>query len=532
MIETVNPVLEQRASRGLRSWAVAAVVSAFICLYLGATLLRAHEKLFWYDEIFTVVLCRLSPGPLWKALVRGADQNPPLFYLITQASEHAFGTNEVGVRIPEILGFLVFSLCLFRFVRRIAGFTGGFVAMALPMLTGAYYYAYEARPHALVMGFAGLCLVCWQNADDSAHKASIWLGLFGASLFGALMMHCYAVVLAAPFAITEILGTVRDRRLRVHRWAAIFIPGLAACGVYIPMFLAYRQIVTPGFLHQFPPTLREFATFYTFLLTRCSAILLAFIVCAAVGLFAGAPAPAGCSSGSVEREAVVLSLGFLALPLFGIALSKVIHGPFFARYFLSAIAGIAILLGVAVRRLLHLRWRIVFAAIVAFALVAPTVRLLRDRFLWHMGESIIEPSSAFPLVTKPPAPMISNALLDRAVPGSDPIAIAHGLEYVPIDYYRPDLRPRLYPITDNCQTDDLCRLYARLQKWGRFPGNSYENQRDFIAEHPRFWLYGDSAVPFWPAIFANDDQARITEFLWQDGHYLARIERAPAGRSE
>jgi hypothetical protein len=41
-------------------------------------------------------------------------------------------------------------ICLFQFVQTGVGTLYGFIALLLPMLTDARYYATEARPYALV----------------------------------------------------------------------------------------------------------------------------------------------------------------------------------------------------------------------------------------------------------------------------------------------------------------------------------------------------------------------------------------------
>jgi hypothetical protein len=137
----------------------------FSIFYFADVCLRASEKYFWYDEFFTLHLSRLPGfGVLWQALREGADFNPPLFYALTKASHAVFGTGQIGTRMPEIVGFWVFCLCLFAFVNRRAGAIAGSIAMLFPMLTGAFYYAYEARPYGVVLGFCGLAMFCWQRS--------------------------------------------------------------------------------------------------------------------------------------------------------------------------------------------------------------------------------------------------------------------------------------------------------------------------------------------------------------------------------
>src|SRR5262245_65490298 len=132
----------------------------------------------WNDELFTFYTSRLPKvSDIWGALLTGADQIPPLFHLITRAAFALFGVNSLSVRLPEVLGFWVMSLCLFRFVSKRSSALYGFAAMLVPLITVAYDYAYEARPYGLVLGFCGLALLCWQSAAEGHYRKLPLIGL-------------------------------------------------------------------------------------------------------------------------------------------------------------------------------------------------------------------------------------------------------------------------------------------------------------------------------------------------------------------
>ena len=109
-----------------------------------------------------------------------------------------------AIRLPEIIGFWIFCLCLFEFVSKRAGTLAGSASMLLPMLTGAYFYAYDARPHGIVL--ASLRISTRLLAKGSRHLATLpkWLAGFAASLLLAFMLHCYALILVVPFALIEM----------------------------------------------------------------------------------------------------------------------------------------------------------------------------------------------------------------------------------------------------------------------------------------------------------------------------------------
>ena len=60
------------------------LLGVFSVFYFSDIMLRASGKHFWFDEIYTVNLCRIPAfHDLQQAVLHGADYNPPLFYLLT-----------------------------------------------------------------------------------------------------------------------------------------------------------------------------------------------------------------------------------------------------------------------------------------------------------------------------------------------------------------------------------------------------------------------------------------------------------------
>ncbi len=323
---------------------------AFSLFYFADVSLRASEKFFWYDELFTLYFSRLPTlHALWNALNSGIDFNPPLFYLLTRWSNLLFGEGTISTRLPEILGFWIFCLCLFRFVSRRAGTSAGVAAMLFPMTTGAYFYAYEARPHGIVLGFAGLALVCWQMAFETPRPRLRWLLAFAAFLFCAFMTHCFALVLVAPFVLVQTFRVFRARRIEWAVWLCLAVPSLAACLLYIPLLRSYRKLAAVTTFSQVAVAgWTQIAHFYVFLLAPCILVVVAALVLFALRSFLRQP-PAESGDTALSPATIqdlVLGLALTTLPGFGVALGKLVQGPFFSRYFLSALAGLCILIGI------------------------------------------------------------------------------------------------------------------------------------------------------------------------------------------
>src|SRR5277367_3447932 len=69
------------------SWGGITGIALFSVLYFADIFLKASRKCFWFDELFTVYLCRLPDfKSTWTAVVHGADFNPPMLYLLTRGA--------------------------------------------------------------------------------------------------------------------------------------------------------------------------------------------------------------------------------------------------------------------------------------------------------------------------------------------------------------------------------------------------------------------------------------------------------------
>src|SRR3954447_16061974 len=140
-------------------------------------MLRASGKHFWFDEIYTVNLCRVPVfHDLQQAVLNGADYNPPLFYLLTRWTGGPFDYGLIATRLPAILGFWAACVSLFFLVAPRYGNISGFIAMAFPLVTAAKFYAYEARPSGIILGCAGLAALAWERRHASKQRL-LWLAV-------------------------------------------------------------------------------------------------------------------------------------------------------------------------------------------------------------------------------------------------------------------------------------------------------------------------------------------------------------------
>ena len=500
------------------TWYFALALILFSGFYFSDVLTRAAAKYFWYDELFTVYFCRLPNfSSLWNALRSGIDFNPPLFYLVTRASESLFGEGLIATRLPEILGFWVFCLSLFTFVSRRAGLLPGIIAMLLPLQSGAYFYAYEARPHGIVLGLCGVAIVCWQRMNDDVH-AKWWPWAFSLCLFGAFMMHCYALVLVAPFVLTEAFRFIETRRVRPKVWFAIITPAALASLVYLPLLRSFHSGHTGDVLDGFRPDWARVMQFYSSLLT--ANVLVMFCIIILVLLYPLSTRRSREAIVPVQMPAtkgdITLVLWFLTVPCWGALLASVVHGPFFGRYFLSAVIGISVVLAFGAAFRADRRIAAVLLIVLAGSLLFRFSRLLHQhREGW--GEALKEPSTEMVLTTTPGQPLFGFPLPEPQV-SSMPIAVLDPLSFIYLVHYDPSEKSRFFLVEKGGSS------FSNFAKLCPISFNASETLMQFAGAHRNFFVLGDQKRGFPLRRFTQLGYC-VSTYREDGDRYLAELHR-------
>jgi Dolichyl-phosphate-mannose-protein mannosyltransferase len=463
------------------SWGATVGIALFSVLYFAEIFFKASRKCFWFDELFTVYLCRLPDfKSVWTAVAHGADFNPPLFYLLERGSQALFGQGLIATRLPSTIGVWLFCICLFLFVARRAGATCGFIAGAFPFFTLIQYYAYEARAHGIVLGWYGLALVCWQRSREG-QKECFWLAGFGLSVLGALLTHVYAVYLLVPFALVELYNLISRTQ---PSWSILAVMALAftsvTVAVYLPLVRNYRAAAIPADFYNASHYVLEH--FFWNVVGPASGVLMFWLLLAAVD--GRQPGPNANTAIVIHRGEIVLAVGFACIPVIGLLGCKVSHGPFFDRYFLASVAGYSIFLAIASSRL-RVPW---LAAAFAGSLsclmladLATTIYLAKSHRI-----VLLEPSTNFRLSTDPSQPMLQYETLSTNKRDLD-VMVLPSLDYIYLFEYAPQsIKSHLY---FGAPTGDInLGGYERLGKWGRinFQLTAFG---PFLAAHQKFLLY-------------------------------------------
>lgn len=461
--------LASRLSETLERQKVA-VISASSIAYFALTFFLAQRKLYWFDELFTVYLCRLPDmQSVWRTLLTGVDANPPLFYLLTRTSQHFLGDSPIATRLPEILGFWIFCLCLFRFTSLRLPFLSACVSMLFPIVTGAYWYAFEARPHGIVLGFCGLALISWQAAADRTARRGWWLLALGGSLTCALLTHSYGFLIFIPIAFGELSRTLIRKKLDWPVWATIAAPSLA---VLASVPFVHRVLAEMGFAASL---LKLVVLYGNFLLPAAGVIFGSLILT----FLLHTKADGVKNQPGLRGYEVVALWTFVAVPVFEYLAAKATGAPFFSRYGVSTVAGFAGLLGVVVARkpgvamgtLLLLLWQIVLA-FVSFA----------------SGSVLYEPSSGYAISTRMNQFNERYVAMDAAENGNLPIVLIDDLDFIPTAYYAPPSVASRF-VYVRWGDDGVKEWYDRLRACCQTTTPALELEQ-FLATHDTFLVYG------------------------------------------
>lgn len=450
----------------------------FVFSYLFMMWYRAERKLFWFDEIFTLYISKLPDfQSVIEALKHGVDFNPPLFYVWVRFTESIFWDYPLGVRMPAIIGVGLLCLCLYRFVRIRTTVIGGIVACLFPLVTGALYYAYEARPHGIVAGLAGLALVCWQSAVDP-HQAKCriwWLGGMVTALACATLTHGYALVIFAPLALGEFVRNIIRKQIDYAVWGAFAI---ASTSMLVPFWMMHIVKQTLPATFWSPKFMMVVESYQSNLGYGTLIILFAISLILYKGLFAGSLRAEELSLSGLGKHELAACLGFIAIPFVVYLLSVVTGAPQLARYSLTCVLGFSALIGVFVSS----------NTVLGLGFFVMLTTLIASNFLaFKYNTHISEPSSGSVVSTAKWEYNEHFKIMENSSDQLLPIAIFVGSkwDFSPEFYYASSqLRQRLIVLYWD-KPDLLKDGYIKLQDCCHAPGK-FAEANTFIKTHKSF----------------------------------------------
>lgn len=481
----------------------------FTVLYAATTYKLSREKLMWNDELYTYYIARLpAMTDVWGALMSGGEQLPPFFYLVTRASINLFGINNLAFRLPEMIGFWVMCLCMFIFVARRTSNFYGLLAAAFPLVTFTYYYAYEARPYGLVLGFSALALLCWQSAAMNRLR-SLSIVCLAMSLAAALSSHYYGIFVIFPIALGEAARTFFRRRFDAPVWTA-FCLAVTPLFWHLPLIWQARAY-SGGFWA--PPQWSDIPGFYINMLYAAVLPLVSILFLAwiyqAVSRDDTPPQKESSSKNTPPVYEVVAAAGFITIPIICVILGKTVTGAFTDRYAVSAIVGFSILISFAVAKLCNNSAVVSAVLIICFV---GSFGILIYRETW-------KPSDQWGA-----EPETKIQLLQREAAGDLPIVAADPYTFIELEHYAPpEISSRVVYLADpeaslrQLKHNSIERgMVDLLKPWFGLKVTDYNS---YIAARPQFLLCGNPGFFSWIIPELEQDGMRL-EYRGREGTTL------------
>jgi hypothetical protein len=447
------------------------ILAAVIAAYLLVTALQAERQL-WHDELYTYYIAKApSISRLFEEIK--LDLNPPLIYLADRISLRVLGDNSYAARFPAILAFLFGSFCFYAFVSRRLRPVYGLLAMLVFWSTPFEYYATEARPYGLIIGFFGLAMLAWQRAAEP-NRSVASVSALAFAVAGMASSHFFAVIYIMPFCMAELLRWYRSKKFDLAMWSSLLLPCLFLV-VYKPLMTRYATSHFPSTAQASPLKIAGF--FYRMLEPESLFLLLA--ICAGLAAAFRLNRSRGETRSRLTSLDWVLVAGLLLIPVFvNLAIMRS-HGVAFPRYSGPALFGVALLLSI----LLGTATQFSRTAAAAACCVL---------FLYSMG--ISAPTAVKSLLARkdaapnPPSPIVK-------VRPDLPLVANSGLTFIELDKYAdPSTVARLHYLTN-------FKYAVQYAQSTIFEGMPYlkhffpiragvEPYDQFVAEHPTFLVLG------------------------------------------
>jgi hypothetical protein len=217
---------------------------------------------------------------------------------------------------------------------------------------------------------------------------------------------------------------------------------------------------------------------------------------------------------------LILGLAFLTLPFFGVALGKLVDGPFFSRYFLSSLAGACLIVGIGAGLREGRKW--IPVALVSLLLAGVAFKgfnLFRQR-MHGTGEWLEEPSTHYLLDTTPGQPLAIHPLL-TAEPVNLPIAVLNPFDFIYLVHYDQSLKSRLYLVATS-RSEFVYSGFQRLLTCAPITFNPPLTIREFCRRHADYLVYGDPGHSEQVALLGQFG-LRINSLTVLKDHFLAHL---------
>lgn len=454
-------------------------LAAILLLAAGAVLYRLPEREVWFDEAVTVTYARLPWPVLWHA----AGQMDAFFtpyYALMHLWTTAFGTSELAVRVPSLLGNLLAVAAVYALGCALASPRAGLLAAAVSALNPFLVaLGRDARPHPFLAAFGALCSLAFVEALRRGSRRW-WLAYGALALLGA-WLDLFLLLVPLAHAVYALLF---DRRLA---WRSFLAACAGAALLCVPLVAAVAR--NPGHRSWIGPLTPStvLGTFGHFAGNRVVLVCAVAVVGWALVIRRRRWTPV---LGPVPRAPFAFLLTWLVVPVLALCAASLAMPIYLDRYLAEAYPAAALLIGLS---LAVVPWPA--AALAACALLAADVR--------GLGEAYAE---------VPDGMRGTVAYLEDVVRPGDAVVVQPAGAYTTFAYYderlgEPDLSAEV-----------AAPHPATYRVWGRQPAEPAE-LRAIARSHRRVWLVLETLAPHDPesephlrqveAVFAENGAPRL-----------------------
>jgi len=305
----------------------------------------------------------------------------PLGYpLLAHIAVSLFGVNAIAVRLPATIGFVLMMVCVCVSVRRVYSTRAGILAVAMLLSTYSLYFASQATPYGLLLGFSAAVLTTWQGTIRQNNRIVQLMCLAGA-IFACLECHYFALLIPAALVLLECIRTVRYRKFDFPVILAI-LAGCTAVLTWLPFLHAagqYRSHYYTSTSGRAVDIIHTICGAYVTILGvkpfRHMQIIMVLVIVAAIGLRCTIRFWRDRPTNRLTDEELAYIV-FAALPVAGVFLSLLTSGAFEARYTIEAAIGICAIAAGLLRRII--RRNIVFICLITALVGYPVLLSVRN----------------------------------------------------------------------------------------------------------------------------------------------------------
>jgi len=423
----------------------------------------AAARPFWYDELMTLAV---STQGTWRGIVTALraplDGQPPPSYLIESFALKLPASQEIALRVPSVIAFVVTLVCVFLYMKRTSGEIVGLLCASSLLATALFHtYAIEARPYSMVVACLAFALFCYDRVSSP-----LWTALFAVALASAQALHYLAFLAMFPFGLAEMVYTLRANRIRWSVWAALGF-GMLPLAIFWPLlseFNAYYGAHNWSRLYSILPQ-QAYGEVLDLGWHKAEIVsIIAFILLFRQLYQRLKNGHADKDGDARDLSQVAMAIGFLLLPFVAWCVVTYMQSGLIGRYVLSTVLGLPVALGIILHRA-NKKWIIAVGLVLAFVVGRREIRFWKS-----LPAGLAEVHS---LYASGPDRLVAESRLDDLV-----VVVPSVLVALPVAHYAsPSIAKRLVFVTQDPEPENpsytdtsdkearLYQAYSPLRVW-------------------------------------------------------------------